>query len=429
MIYSQIFVGIDIGTSGCRGCAIDIKNKILAEYHLELPVPKRRGVEVEQEPSIWWEALKEVLSQLSNTLSYPITAISIDGTSSTVLLVDKKGIPFGPALMYNDARAIKEAEQIRQIAPVNTGAHGATSSLAKLLWLQGLIGVQSFSFGHILHQADWLAGKLTGRFDISDENNCLKMGYDPIARHWPSWISKFGFDINCLPQVQPPGTIISPLKENVSKQLGISPKTVIISGTTDSIAAFMATGANQVGDAVTSLGSTLVLKLISDKPIFSPKQGIYSHRLWNKWLAGGASNTGGAVLLKYFTPNELNAMTPHLQPEKSTHLNYYPLVSKGERFPIAAPDLKPCLEPRPVNDVIFFQGILESIGRIESEGYNRLQSLGASYPKTVYTVGGGAKNTAWTQIRQNILGVPMQKPNYTEAAYGAALLAKRGFLA
>ncbi len=426
MTLPHIFVGIDIGTSGCRGCAIDINGQFLAEYRLELPPPKRRGVGVEQEPLIWWAALKTILRQLDNRLSHPITAVSIDGTSATVLAVDQAGTPLRPALMYNDARACEEAEQIHQLAPQNSGALGVTSSLAKWLWLRKHTDPNVVS--HVLHQADWLAGKLTGRFDISDENNCLKMGYDPIARQWPTWISAFDFDLTHLPQVHPPGTVIKTVKATLTKSIGLNPETLIVSGTTDSIAAFIATGADQVGDAVTSLGSTLALKMVSDKPVFSAKYGVYSHRLWDKWLAGGASNTGGAVLLKYFTPSELKIMTPQLQPEQPTHLDYYPLVSVGERFPIADPNLAPRLKPRPNNDRLFFQGLLESIARIEAEGYKRLQNLGAPHPKTIYTVGGGAKNTAWTQIRQNLIGIQIQTPQHTQAAYGSALLAKKGFL-
>jgi D-ribulokinase len=423
MLLSKIFVGIDIGTSGCRGCAMDSEGNILSEQQVALPIPERHGVEVEQEPLIWWKALIAVLTQLQDQLSHPITALSIDGTSATLLLVDKAGMPVSPALMYNDARAILEAEQIAQIAPRNSGAHGATSSLAKLLWL--LKNTPPPERYQVLHQADWLAGKLTGLFNRSDENNCLKMGYDPIQREWPNWLSKI-VDINRLPQVQPPGTPISTLNETVAKQIGFSPETLIVSGTTDSIAAFLATGASQLGEAVTSLGSTLAIKILADKPVFSPTYGVYSHRLWDKWLAGGASNTGGAVLLKYFTPSALDAMTPQLQPEQPTHLDYYPLVSVGERFPMADPELEARLEPRPKDDVDFFQGMLEGIAQIETAGYKRLHNLGAPHPTTIYTVGGGAKNVAWTQIRQNLLGVPLQKPRYTEAAYGTALLAKRG---
>jgi sugar (pentulose or hexulose) kinase len=42
----QIFVGIDIGTSGCRGCAIDIKDQIIAETHVKLAA-------IEQDPFLW----------------------------------------------------------------------------------------------------------------------------------------------------------------------------------------------------------------------------------------------------------------------------------------------------------------------------------------------------------------------------------------
>jgi sugar (pentulose or hexulose) kinase len=65
-------------------------------------------------------------------------------------------------------------------------------------------------------------------------------------------------------------------------------------GTTDSIAAFLASGANKAGQAVTSLGSTLAIKLISKVPVDDSEKGIYSHRLDDTWLVGGASNVGCA---------------------------------------------------------------------------------------------------------------------------------------
>lgn len=47
----------------------------------------------------------------------------------------------------------------------------------------------------------------------------------------------------------------------------------------------------------------------------------------------------------------------------------------------------------------------------------------------VYTAGGGAQNPAWAQMRQRMLGVPVVASPQAEAAYGAALLARQGFLA
>ena len=82
-----------------------------------------------------------------------------------------------------------------------------------------------------------------------------------------------------LPSVYKPGSVIAPVLESVSGETGLPADCKVVAGTTDSIAAFIATGANEVGDAVTSLGSSLVLKLLSDTPVCSSKLGIYSHRL------------------------------------------------------------------------------------------------------------------------------------------------------
>ena len=82
--------------------------------------------------------------------------------------------------------------------------------------------------------------------------------------------------------------------------------------------------------------------------------------------------------------------------------------------------------PRPLDDVEFFQGLLEGIATIEQKGYERLAQLGAPFPSKIYTTGGGANNEAWTTIRSFMLGAPIIKSNQTEAAYGSALLARQG---
>ena len=71
-------------------------------------------------------------------------------------------------------------------------------------------------------------------------------------------------------------------------------------------------------------------------------------------------------------------------------------------------------------------GLLESMARIETRGYELLQQLGADNLTCIYTAGGGAKNHVWSEIRKQYLGVPVVSSTNTEAAYGSALLAMRG---
>jgi sugar (pentulose or hexulose) kinase len=220
-----------------------------------------------------------------------------------------------------------------------------------------------------------------------------------------------------------PGAEIGAIDPTMARRLGLSASTKIHAGTTDGVAAFIATRASRPGDAVSSLGTTLVVKLLADKPVFAADQGIYSHRLGDRWLAGGASNTGGAALLAHFSAAELEAMTPKLKPAQPTGLDYYPLPKPGERFPIADPNLPPRVTPRPADDVVFFQGLLEGIAAVEAMAYRRLGELGAPALRRVISIGGGARNTAWSEIRHRRLGVPVTVAEQTEASYGAALLA------
>ncbi len=212
-----------------------------------------------------------------------------------------------------------------------------------------------------------------------------------------------------------------------ARAFGLPADVCVAAGTTDGCASFLATGAKSVGDGVTALGTTLTLKLLSDKPTFAPRYGVYSHRLLDMWLAGGASNSGGAALLAHFPPDEIEALTPLIDPDADTGLDYYPLTRKGERFPIADPDLPPRMALRPKSREKFLQAILEGIASIEALGYRRLAELGAPALVSMRTVGGGARNPPRTCIRARKLGVPFIEPISSEAAYGAALLAMRAW--
>jgi hypothetical protein len=278
----------------------------------------------------------------------------------------------------------------------------------------------------IVHQADWIAGKLSGRFDVSDENNALKSGYDPVSRRWPDWIAKTGLDPSKFPQVVAAGTRTGTIAPEVSKMFGLPADTAIVAGTTDGCAAFLASGASHAGDGVTSLGTTLTIKLLSAAPVFAPAFGIYSHRIGDQWLAGGASNTGGAVLAKHFRKDEIVKLSKLIDSSKRIGLDYYPLNEPGERFPVNDPSFAPRMTPVPPDRRAFLHAIFEGIAAIEANGYAKLAELGASPLVSIRTAGGGAENEAWTKIRLAALKVPAKPSASDQAASGTARLAWRG---
>ncbi|MDZ8189461.1 MAG: FGGY-family carbohydrate kinase [Nostoc sp. ChiSLP02] len=414
----NLYLGIDFGTSGARGVAIAQEATIQAE--VRYPFEDSPSAVM---PDRWQEALFALLEQIPHQLRREIKAIAINGTSSTVLLVDAAGKPIYAPLLYNDARGASVLDDLRSVAPPNHTVLSATSSLSKLIWMKQL---PSFTEArYFLHQADWLGFLLHGCLGVTDYHNALKLGYDVEELKYPEWLQKLQIPIQ-LPQVLAPGTPVAELRSEIADKFGFRRDCLVCTGTTDSIAAFLASGAKLPGEAVTSLGSTLVLKLLSRTRVEDAQYGIYSHRLGDLWLTGGASNTGGALLQQFFTKAELESLSREIDASKASELDYYPLLKAGDRFPINDPNLPPRLEPRPDNPVEFLHGLLESIARIETKGYELLQKLGADKLTRVYTAGGGAANQTWAAIRQRHLKVPVSTSVYTEAAYGTALLARAG---
>ncbi|NJL01615.1 MAG: FGGY-family carbohydrate kinase [Spirulinaceae cyanobacterium SM2_1_0] len=417
----NLWLGIDFGTSGARAIAIDANGEPQATVN-QAWVTSGRPEPLTQ---LWRDALYELLAQLPRSLRQNLRAIAIDGTSATVLLCDHTGQPLSTPLLYNDGRGAAALADWRSDLPASSVARSATGSLAKLLWFQQQ--PEAKQAAHFLHQSDWLAYHLHGQLGISDYHNALKLGYDVERLCYPDWLlaSLPATTRAWLPRILAPGAVVAPVTAAIAAQFALPATCQVCTGTTDSIAAFLASGTTTPGTAVTSLGSTLVLKLLSRVRVEDASAGIYSHRLGDLWLTGGASNSGGAVLQHFFDPAELVSLSQQIDPTQASPLSYYPLLRPGDRFPVNDPELLPQLEPRPDDPAAFLHGLLESMARLEAQGYARLQALGATPLCQVYTAGGGAQNPQWMAIRQRHLGVPVAISPQTQAAYGSALLAQR----
>ena len=418
----DLSLGIDLGTSGVRTAVIDTSGNVLSSVKTTHLPQNEDAIDATK----WWVTVQDcikaqgaALKQVGYDLS-DVARIGVDGTSGTMVLTDAALQPVTPALMYNSAGFTAEAERIAQHAPDVHITKGSNSALGRALRLQSFDPDNRAK--HLLHQADFIIAHLRGAGGASDANNTLKLGYDPETGQWPDWLAATGLRMELLPDVLPAGTELGPIAPQVAAKLGFNADVVVHAGTTDSIAAFLATTPLAAGSAVTSLGTTLAIKILSPARIDKPQMGLYAHKLGDVWLVGGASNTGGGVLASLFDAQELGRLSAEIDPSVASPLDYYPLLQKGERFPINDPDLEPRLTPRPEDDAAFLHGILESIARIERQAYDAITERGGPKPTQLYTAGGGAQNDVWTAIRARVLGITPEKSDQTEACVGIAKL-------
>lgn len=434
-------LGIDIGTQGAHALIADLDGRVVAEAHRTFARQQTASTQpgrFEQAPELWRTAMFDVVSETITHLiegGHPaeaIAALSVTSTSGTLCLVDAQGEPVGPAIMYSDVRADAAAEEVQAAGTDWAEKLGtrfnASFALSKLRWIQQNEPGRLERARWCLSPADLLIGWLCGEWGHTDWTNALKWGYDVIDLRWPDFIAhKLGLPLDKFPQVCPPGSVIGHVSPKASSLTGLSPRTLVVAGSTDGTASQLASGAVAPGDWNSTLGTTLVLKGVSANLLRDPLGRIYCHRHPDGyWLPGGASSTGADCLAQRFPAERLPELNEAALRHSPTNLVLYPLVRRGERLPFSKPDAMGFTLGEANDEEIYFTAHLEGLAYVERLAYEVVQGLGATVGDTLYVAGGGTRSMAGLQIRSDVLGKVLRIPEVPAGAMGAAILAGRG---
>lgn len=433
---AEVVIGIDLGTSGVRSVAVGPDGCLVASSSRSLPVP-REGLPTgwnEQNAEDWWHAATSALQRLLPSLpeGTAIRGVSVVSTSGTILAIDLSGDPLHPALMYNDTRSESVVDEVRQAGKALETKLGyefsSSFALPKIVWLARhrprIIGRPH----RIVHAADFIVGRLTGNFDVSDHSNALKTGYDLRDDQWPTFIEqRLGIALTTLPRVVAPGSLIGLIGSLGSRATGLPVGVPVFAGATDGTASQFASGAVAPGAWNSSLGTTLVLKGISKELIVDPLHRIYSHRHpEGYWMPGGASNTG-AEWIKLRFPGEEPASLDALAGKKiPTAILSYPLAREGERFPFRCSSARGFMSGQGDDRIDRYAAGLEGVALLERLAFEMLAGLGVSSEQSVCASGGGSQSLLWLRIRASSLMRPLTRTMIGETAMGAALLAATG---
>lgn len=426
----KLFIGIDVGTQGTRIACIDARGKVLEiaedffiREHQKLPCGWHQ-----QYPQQWWQSVVLCLRKILNKINASnISAISASSTSGTICLLDGNYLPIMPAILYNDRRSENQVnilnEKLNRLTEKMRYKFNASYTLPKILWVKENMSEVFQKVKRVVHATDYLIGKLSGNFCVSDYTNVLKTGYDLIDGIWPEEIENvLGIPIEILPEVVPPGAVIGVVSGVCSDETGIPSGIPVVAGMTDGCASQVSTGAIAPNNWNSTLGTTLVIKGVTKEILKDPLGRIYNHKHPDGyWLPGGASNTGGDCIEKKFSPDEWKNLDIEAMKITPSGLVCYPLSGKGERFPFVNPDAAG-FEPPCSDRNSLYTSYLEGVGYIERLAYEMLMNLGAKINEKIRIAGGGTKSISWNKIRASILGKTLIQPKHTGAAIGAAIV-------
>ena len=426
----DVVIGLDVGTGGARAFAVSETGDVVARASASFvhpPTSSQPGW-AEQDAREWWNAACACLQALSKPLAgFHIVALAADSTSGTFVPLDDTGEPIAPALMYNDNRAAGLEDAVNAAAGDFTQRMGYTFppafALVKLAWLAQNRPDLVTATEVFTHATDYLVGKLTGNFHITDTSNALKTGVDLMTGTWPDFIEDLGIPRGKLPQVVRPGSGIGAVTPQAAVETGLPMGTPVIAGATDGTAAFLASGACRPGDWNITIGTTIVLRGVATDLIVDPLGRYYSHRHPDgAWLPGGASNVGGEALQKTFG-GQIAALDSGAEAYLPTGIVAYPLVRTGERMPFVSPDAQGLLIGTPADEGEHFAATVEGIALVAAWSVREAEALGAPANGEFFLTGGAAHGRTLGQVLAAALDMPLHVAAEPDAAFGSALLA------
>jgi D-ribulokinase len=424
------WVGVDVGTQSVRAVAVTRTGSLLGAGARPL-ASRRDGPRHEQDPAAWWDAVAGATSEaLCGVRGETLRGVAVDATSGTVVLTDVSGRALSPGLMYDDTRAAGYVDRVNEAGEQVWAELGYVRmqpswALPKLLWLLDEYPAAVREGARLAHQSDVVTRHLVGNEVPTDLSNALKTGAHLIDEKWPSDVlAGLAVPEDVLPALVRPGTCIGTVCPSAAAATRIPQGTPVIAGMTDGCAAQLGAGVIVSGSWNSVLGTTLVLKGVTERLVRDPLGVVYSHKAPDgHWLPGGASNIGAGVIARDFAGRdlaELDRLAARRQPARAIA---YPLASTGERFPFVAADAEAFTLGTSPDDVDRYASILQGVGYIERLCFDYLDLIGADVSGEIRFTGGGSRSRHWSQLRADILGRPVTLPDNAEPALGMAVLA------
>ena len=430
------YLGMDIGSKRAKAVIID-DEKVLEKVSVNIEdlFERPKPAWAQRDPLLVWERVKAMLKEMKNIAS--VRSICIDATSGTIIPIDRTGMPIHKALMYNDSRAIKEADDLKIHSPKAREFEeflpiAPYLVIPKILWLRNHVEAFKNVF-KILHENDFYTFLLTG--EIATSSNIAGKSHADIyeERYIEEIYKDMKIPVDIMPPIKPVGAIIGYVTSSASEETGIPEGVPVINGVTDSSAGDVSTGVCKVGQVSVAIGTTLVIHAIVDKVIPDPRKRIYYKTYFGKkYIVGGATNAGSLALdaiskLLKIPIEVLDQMAEEIPPG-CDGLIAQPQWT-GTRLPRSNPDMRGYflgLTEKNCTPGHLFRSLLEGNAAVLDIMLRIVEEVTGVEVKEIRISGGCAKSDVQNQIIADITGKVVRRMKTAEPALGSAIIAAWG---
>ncbi len=417
--------GLDVGTSGVKGLALDAEGEVIAAAQAAYPLSTPRPGWAEQDPEDWWRAGEAVLERL-RAAAGPPQGIGLSGQMHGLVALDSEDRVLRPAILWNDQRTAAECRQIestlglaRLIALTgNRALPGFTAP--KLLWLRNNEPDVFARIARIALPKDYVRLRLCGEHatDVADASGTLLL--DVAGRRWSEQVlGALELDPAWLPRVLESPQVSGATADGVP----------VAAGAGDQAAGALGVGVDRAGPVSVVLGTSGVVFAALQRYASDPQARVHAfcHAVPGAWHAMGVmlSAAGSLQWLQSILDVDYDVLTSEAAtwPPASEGLVFLPYLA-GERTPHADPDARGSytgLSLRHDRGALV-RALLEGVAFGLRDSLDLIAELGGP-PALGRVSGGGARSAEWLRILASVLELPLERVAVQDAAaFGAALL-------
>lgn len=441
------YVGLDIGTTGCKATVIDENGKDVSyaysEYSLIMPKPGY----MELNAQVVWHSVKKVLSDVSRIIK-DIKAIAIASFGESFVALDKKDRVIGNSILFSDIRGAEETKDILnkiddiELFSISGMPINSMYTLNKLLWVKKNDLGSYMQIDKIMLFGDFIYYMLSGERVIDYSLASRTLLYDYVKKDWSTkLLNMFDIDKNKLSKPKPTGSVIGKVSSMIADELGLNKDILIITGGHDQICAALGAGVLRSGQCVDGIGTaecltTMIEHYRNQEYMRENNYCIEPYAVDARFVTLAFNNTA-ASLLKWYR----NVMEYERQMiAKSKKQDIFKLIesdcpksiSNIFVLPHFAGSGTPYMDERSRGAILglslnstrgeIYKACLESLSLEMKINIDLFSKMGTKV-KEILCVGGASRSELLLQIKADILGVPIKKMAIAESGtMGLAML-------
>ena len=241
----RFVLGVDIGTTSVKAVLVSTEGKLLDESNASHDLISLFPGWAEERADCWWantqKTVRDLMARNPEAMK-KVECVGVTGMVPAIVMLDKDGNPIRNTIQQNDARPVKQIEEITarvdqdDLYAKTGGFTNQQHVLPRMLWVRENEPEVFSKLAHVLGSYDYIVYKLTDQLSV-ELNWAAESGlFDIRKRKWlTDQMEAFDFKPEWFPQVNASMSVVGHITKEAAEATGLAAGIPVIAGSADHV--------------------------------------------------------------------------------------------------------------------------------------------------------------------------------------------------